>query len=100
MKTYADGPYLRAFSGFLEESAGTKSKGAVRIAGLVNGSYSSEELTLVACEDGRKVLNYDKDGDLVGPGAAAVLTLKAKPVKDRWIIWDGDDEAVKSCTDG
>jgi hypothetical protein len=99
MRDNAAGPYLKAMTGFLRSKAekGTHSDSAVRIAYVVPGGYSVNELILLVCQDGSKVKVLDSSNKRVGTGTVSKLTIYLRPVAGRWKIWSAHQEAVKSC---
>ena len=99
LKKYAAGPYLKAMSRFLRANKGIRSVGSVEIVTLTRASYSPQEVTLLVCEDGSRVKNYDRKGRLLGRGVAAKITLQFQLSQGRWKVWDGTDVEVESCTD-
>lgn len=99
MKRFADGPYLEAMVNFTSQTkqAKKRSVGEVEIAYVRPGVYSPKELILNTCEDGTRVRNVDRRGRTVSSGVAARLTLVIRKRQGRWVVWNGDDEKVKSC---
>jgi hypothetical protein len=99
MTDNAAGPYLKVMSSFLKSK---KAKGQyedrrVRIAYVIHGAYSPQELLLLTCEDGTEVRVFDLKGHRVGHGQASKMTFYVRPVDGRWKVWDGTQEEVKQC---
>jgi hypothetical protein len=99
MTDNAAGPYLKVMSAFLrsKKAKGQYEDRRVRIAYVVRGAYSPDELVLLTCEDGTDVRVLDLKGRKVGHGQAAKMTFYVRPVERRWKIWDGAQEEVKKC---
>jgi hypothetical protein len=99
MRDNAAGPYLKAMGGFLRTKAEkrTHSDSAVRIAYVLPGGYSADELILLVCQDGSDVKVLDSSNKTVGKGTVSKLKIYLRPSSGRWKIWSARQEAVKSC---
>jgi len=99
MTDNAAGPYLKAMRVFLRSKAekGTHSDSAVRIAYILRGGYSADELILLVCQDGSDVKVLDRSNEVVGKGTVSKLNIYLRPISGRWKIWSAHQEVVKSC---
>jgi len=99
MRDNAAGPYLKAMRGFLRTKAekGTHSDSAVRIAYILPGGYSADELLLLVCQDGSNVKVLDSSNEVVGKGTVSKLNIYFRPISGRWKLWSAHQEVVKSC---
>jgi hypothetical protein len=99
MRDNAAGPYLKAMNGFLRTKAkrGTHSDSAVRIAYILPGGYSPDELILLVCQDGSNVKVLDSSNKMVRRGTVSKLNIYLRPISGRWKLWSAHQEVVKSC---
>lgn len=99
MRETAAGPYLAAMTEFLavRKKEGWRSSAPIKVVSIIDGSYSPAELVLNVCEDGSKSELLNKAGMKIRTGSIEKLTIYVRPVNGVWKIWDGQNEAVKSC---
>lgn len=85
-KEYADGSYLDAASGLLEQvsDSGAHLEGSSEIVGIwVNGEAAPEKVRLVSCEDGTGARYIDRHGKpLSDDKPMALQTVDVEPVTD------------------
>ncbi len=99
MKATAGGQYLDSYQKVSEAYRDLKhhSKGQLKIAYVHRGGFSSSELILDVCEDGRGVTTYDRLGEKLYTDDLRKLHLTARAVDGTWKVWSGTGEASASC---
>lgn len=99
MKATAGGQYLKSYQEVSEAYRDLKhySKGQLKIEYVHRGGFSSSELILDVCEDGRSVTTYDRRGKKLYTDDLRKLQLKARAVDGTWKVWSGKGEESASC---
>lgn len=99
MKATAGGQYLNSYQEVSEAYRDLKhySKGQLKIGYVHRGGFSSSELILDVCEDGRSVITFDRRGKKLYTDDLRKLQLKARLVDGAWKIWSGTGEKSTSC---
>ena len=99
MMATAGGDYLGEFRQIVEafDGLGDHQRGDEVIKYVRPSGYSTSELLLDVCEDGRAAKIISKKGRVIGSGEIRTAAIRVKRVGQDWKLWTGSGRAVKSC---
>lgn len=101
-KSVTDGPTAKKGEGIIRgfQQRGWRQVGKAKILAAKPGVYKIESVTIISCEDARKVVNVDKKGKRVTEkGGLRRLETSVRHVDEAWKVWSAEDTIVQKVTE-
>jgi len=99
MVRYADGDYLKTIQGFSEAGLeeGLHSEGDLEVRDVRPLEYSTNRVTMRACEDGTRVSVVSSSGEVIRQGTRGAVELKLERRDGVWVIIAAASVSDPSC---